>query len=233
MIRLPRREPDAVKPMIAARSRAVNASGINKMPMTEIASSIKKGTIINVARNPQKNDFILLVWMAPTTASSARGVSSAMISAIIRIMAKKHREITLRIKDQPSSSPLMAELIESARVAEFTSVMSPKTREPLPFATMPPTTITFPRMTALLVNTAEPPTTIIFCSTSPFMVACPPTTTTFSTSSPFSTVMSRPAIKMCFASTGSERRSNNANMKNNVSFVLIERPSLSMRCFDA
>lgn len=38
----------------------------------------------------------------------------------------------------------MAELIESARVAEFTSVMSPKTRELLPFATMPPTTITFP-----------------------------------------------------------------------------------------
>jgi hypothetical protein len=36
--------------------------------MTEIASSIKKGTIIKVARNPQKYDFNLLVWMATTTA---------------------------------------------------------------------------------------------------------------------------------------------------------------------
>jgi len=57
MIMFPRREPNAVKPMIAARSSAVNASGINKMPMTEMASNIKKGTIINVARNPQKKDF--------------------------------------------------------------------------------------------------------------------------------------------------------------------------------
>ncbi|PKN88293.1 MAG: hypothetical protein CVU51_04310 [Deltaproteobacteria bacterium HGW-Deltaproteobacteria-1] len=144
-----------------------------------------------------------------------------MISAIIRMMAKKHKEITLRIKDQPSSSPLMAALMESARVVEFTSVTSPKMREPLPFTTIPPTTITFPRTTALLVNTTDPPTVMTFCSTSPFIVACPPTTTTFSTVCPCSTVTSRPAMKMFFASTGSERRSNNANVLITVSFVLI------------
>ena len=61
MIKLPKSELNAMKPIIAARRRAVNASGIKKMPIMDMASSIKKGTIIRVVRKPHKKDFILFV----------------------------------------------------------------------------------------------------------------------------------------------------------------------------
>jgi len=94
--------------MTASRS-AVKASGIKKMPIMEIASSINRGAIISVAKMPKKNALSRFAPMASVTMVRRRGTSSVIISAIIRMMAKKQMEITFKISDQPSSSPRMAD----------------------------------------------------------------------------------------------------------------------------
>jgi hypothetical protein len=93
-----------------------------------------------------------------------------MSSARTRITRKMEREMMAKTQDQPSHSELRAVVRVSWRLEELISVRLPFTSAPRAITMTPPTEVTEPPTTAVLVRTTEPPTATTLFSTVPMTV---------------------------------------------------------------